>query len=41
MKDLEEFLDLVKEKGAEIVVLQFWDKEEFELEEAKYENKLI
>tara|TARA_B100000886_G_scaffold219394_1_gene152327 strand:- start:332 stop:1318 length:987 start_codon:yes stop_codon:yes gene_type:complete len=39
--DLEEFIDATKSKGAELAILQYWDKEEFESKKPKIGNKLI
>ena len=39
--DLEEFIDATKSKGAELAILQYWDKEEFESNKPKIGNKLI
>ena len=41
LADLEEYIDLIRAKGTEIAVLQFWDKEEFESNKPKLGNLLI
>ena len=41
LEDLGKFINLVREKGAEIVVVQFWDREEFKNNKPKEGNKFI
>ena len=41
LEDLGKFINLVREKGAEIVVVQFWDREEFKNNNPKEGTKFI
>ena len=41
LKDLNKFISLVRKKGAEIVVVQFWDKDEFESYKPKIGHEII
>ncbi len=41
LDDLKKFINIVREKGADIVVVQFWDKDEFNENEPKQGYKKI
>ena len=41
LEDLNKFISLVRKKGAEIVVVQFWDKDEFLAYKPKEGHEII